>query len=107
MTLTCFPESTLLFTQTTMKFQPSELPTNPTSDEWAWWKKCFTDGLAINKITKDAHHLTFLRSYAGPELFSILDGATLFTKGLEIHDRQFQKLSWVIFARHQVLSSKQ
>ena len=90
-----------------MKFQPPELPTNRTSEQWSWLKKLFTDGLVINKIREDAHQLTFLRSYAGPELFSILDGATLFTNGLAKLDRQFQKPTRVMYARHHLLSSKQ
>ena len=43
----------------------------------------------------------------GPELFCILDGATSFTNGLAKLDRQFQKLTRVMFARHHVLSCKQ
>ena len=43
----------------------------------------------------------------GPDLFSIIDDATSFTNGLAILDRQFQKLTRVIYARHQVLSCKQ
>ena len=107
LTLMCFFESILQFTQTIMKFQPPELPTNRTSEQWSWLKKIFTDELVINKIREDAHQLTFLRSYAEPELFSIIDGATSFTNGLAKLDRQFQKPTRVMYARHHLLSCKQ
>ena len=90
-----------------MKFRPPDLPTNPTQEQWQWWKRCFIDGLLINEITEETHKLTYLRSYAGSELFKILERATTFNGAIAILDSQFQKPSRVIYARHQTLSCKQ
>ena len=65
------------------------------------------DGLGINEITEDAHKLTFLRSHAGAELFSLLEGATDFDTAIGILDAQFETPTRVLFARHNLLSCKQ
>ena len=90
-----------------MKFRPPELPSIQTQEQWTWWKRCFTEGLAINEITEDNNKLTFLRSYAGSDLFSILVQATTFDNAIALLDAQFKKPSRVIYARHQVLSAQQ
>ena len=90
-----------------VKFTPPPLPENPTSNQWKWWKTCFMDGLGINEITEDAHKLTFLRSHAGAELFSLLEGATDFNTAIGILDAQFETPTRVLFARHNLLSCKQ
>ena len=90
-----------------MKFKPPTLPVNPTSEQWKWWKRCFTDGLAINEITDDGQKLTFLRTHAGAELFSILESATTFNDAINILDTQFKKPTRVIYARHELLTATQ
>ena len=90
-----------------MKFTPPALPRNPTSEQWIWWKTCFIDGLVINEVTADAHKLTLLRTHAGPELFSLLKTATTFDGAVRILDGHFTVPSRVIYARHELLSSKQ
>ena len=90
-----------------MKFKPPDLPTNPTPEQWRWWKACFTDGLTINGITEAAHKLTFLRSQAGAELYAILEGATTFDEAITILDGQFKRPTRVVYARHQLLTCTQ
>ena len=90
-----------------MKFRPPDLPAQPTTEQWQWWKRCFSDGLLINEITEDAHKLTFLRAYAGSELFAILERATTFDDAMQILDAQFLKPTRVLYARHQVISCRQ
>ena len=100
--------TTILITRSsTMKFVPPVLPSNPTPEQWRWWKKCFAEGLAINEITGDAHKLTFLRTHAGHELFALLEAATSFEAALGILgilDDQFSAPSRILYARHQLLT---
>ena len=90
-----------------MKFKSPELPANPTPEQWRWWRKCFTDGLAINDITDDGHQLIHLRTQAGSDLFSLLEEATTLNEGLTILDRQFKKPTRVLYERHQLLTCRQ
>ena len=90
-----------------MKFKPPDLPKNPTSDQWKWWRKCFIDGLIINEITEDAHKLTLLRTHAGPDLFSLLGPVTAFDDALLVLDQQFQTPTRILYARHQLLTCSQ
>jgi len=89
-----------------MKFSPP-FPAYPTPEQWKWWRQCFIDGLAINDIEDDKHKLTFLRSHAGSELYSLLSSSADFESALEILDTQFDRPTRVLYARHQLLSSKQ
>ena len=91
----------------TMKFKSPELPANPTPEQWRWWRKCFTDGLAINDITDDGHQLIHLRTQAGSDLFSLLEEATTLNEGLTILDSQFKKPTRVLYERHQLLTCRQ
>ena len=90
-----------------MKFRPPEVPKIPAPGQWKWWKKVFTDGLVINKITDDGHKLTFLRSYAGADLYPLLQTTATFAEAGKILSDQFGKSTRTIFARHKLLSSKQ
>ena len=90
-----------------MKFQPPQLPRNPTSEQWRWWKNCFSDGLTINEIKDDSHKLTFLRTHAGPELFPLLEKVGTFKDAMEILDKQFKTPTRIVYSRHQLLSCAQ
>ena len=90
-----------------MKFKPPQLPTNPTPEQWRWWKRIFIDGLAINEVVENTHKLTFLRSHAGSELYPLLQNAETFDAAMDILDAQFEKPTRVIFARHELLSCRQ
>ena len=90
-----------------MKFKPPILPTDPSPEQWKWWKAVFTDGLVINEVNEDGHKLTFLKSHAGPELFPLLQSATTFADAIAILDRQFDKPTRVIYARHKLLTCRQ
>jgi len=90
-----------------MKFSPPPFPQNPSQSQWQWWRKCFIDGLTINEVTESNHKLTFLRSLAGPELFSLLADASDFDSALAILDAQFIQPTRILFARHQLLTARQ
>jgi len=90
-----------------MKFTPPTFPTNPTPEQWTWWRQCFIDGLAINEITDDKHKLTFLRTSAGAELYSLLSDAENFSSALGVLDAQFKRPTRALYARHQLLTAKQ
>jgi hypothetical protein len=90
-----------------MKFTPPAFPSNPTPAQWKWWKQCFTDGLTINEITEDSHKLTFLRTYAGHEVFALLQSSGSFIDALDKLDKQFSVPSRIIYSRHQLLTSTQ
>lgn len=90
-----------------MKFKPPNLPTNPTPEQWRWWKSVFVDGLVINEVEDDAHKLTYLRSHAGAELYPLLQSSATFNGAMGILDAQFEKRTRVIYARHQLLSNRQ
>lgn len=90
-----------------MKFTPPALPSNPTAEQWKWWKQCFIDGLSINEIKLDDHKLTFLRTHAGSDLFPLLENVTSFADALVILDKQFQTPTRLLYARHQLLSCVQ
>ena len=75
-----------------MKFRPPELMSSRTQEQWPGWKRCFTDRLAINEMSEDAQNLTFLRSYAGSELLTILRQTATF-EATAIVDAEFEKPS--------------
>ena len=89
-----------------MKFTPPPFPSNPSPEQWAWWRQCFIDGLAINEIVDDKHKLTFLRTHAGSELFSLLVDTVDFKAALKILDAQFKRPTRVLYARHQLLTGE-
>ncbi len=90
-----------------MKYKTPELPSNRTPDQWKWWKRCFEDGLRINKVDNDDDKLVHLRTYAGAEFFAILSTATTLAEGIATLDKQFARPTRVLYARHQLLSAKQ
>ena len=90
-----------------MKFTPPAFPSNPSPEQWTWWKQCFIDGLAINEITDPKHQLTFLRSHTGSELYALLSDCADFNTAIAVLDNQFDRPTRIIYARHQLLSSKQ
>ena len=65
------------------------------------------DGLLVNVITEDDHKLTFLRSMAGFELFTLLESATSYAGAMVVLDQHLKRPTRVLYARHQLLTCAQ
>ena len=90
-----------------MKFEPPDLPKNPSGEQWKWWKQSFLDSLEINEILDDKHKLAFLKKYAGSELYTLLKSASTFNDALNLLDTQFKTPTRILFARHELLTCSQ
>ena len=90
-----------------MKFKPPPLLRDPTQEQWEWWRQCFEKGLVINEITDDDHKLTFLKPYAGSELYTLLKEARTLAEGFAKLNKEHIKPTRVLYSRHKLLTSKQ